>query len=248
MVKIFLAFLLFFSFSFGKTLLIAAAANTQFAVNEIKKAFEKKYPEIHVKTVISSSGKLAAQILKGAPYDIFISADMKYPLFLYKNNKTVGKPKVYAYGTLVLWTTKNIKIENIKQLKEPFIKKVAVANPKTAPYGRESINVLKHYKIYKDVKNKLVFGESISQTSQYIHRGLVDIGFTAKSIVLAPKMKNKGHWIEIDKKTYEPIKQGAVILKNTKNLETSKKFFEFLFSKEAKDILKKYGYTLPKDE
>ncbi len=243
-----IAFLLIFSFSYCENLVVAAAANTQFALKEIIREFEKNYPDIHIRTVISSSGKLTSQILKGAPYDIFISADMKYPLFLYKRGLSLGKPKVYAYGTVVLWTAKDIKIKDILDLKKKYIKKIAVANPKTAPYGRESIRILKFYNLYEDVKGKLVYGESISQTSQYIYRKLVDIGFTAKSIVMAPKMKGKGFWIELDEKSYNPIKQGAVVLKKAKNLKTAKLFYDFLFSKKARKILKKYGYKVPEGE
>ncbi len=244
MVRFFLAFLLFISFSYSQTIIVAAAANTKFAIEEIKKLFEKKNPDIKVKTVISSSGKLTAQILKGAPFDVFISADMKYPMFLYKKGLTIDKPKIYAYGTLVLWTTKKIDIKSVKDLLKPEIKKIAIANPKTAPYGRETINALKFYKIYDRIKKKIIFGESISQTSQYVYKGFVDAGFTAKSIVLAPEMRNKGHWIEIDKKAYNPIKQGAVVIKNSNNIDAAKKFFSFLFSKKAKNILNRYGYSI----
>ncbi len=244
MYRFLLVFLFLISFSYSQTIIVAAAANTKFAIEDIRKLFEKENPEIKVKTVISSSGKLTAQILKGAPFDVFVSADIKYPVFLYKKGLTSDKPKIYAYGSIVLWTTKEIGIKNIKDLLKPEIKKIAVANPKTAPYGRETVNALKFYKIYDRIKKKIVFGESISQTSQYIYKGFVDAGFTAKSIVLAPEMKNKGHWIEIDKKAYNPIEQGAVILKNSKNIDAAKKFFSFLFSKEAKSILKKYGYSV----
>jgi len=235
-------FLLFIiSFTYAENLIVAASANTKYAIEEIILNFEEKYPDIKVKKVISSSGKLANQILRNAPYDIFLSADMKYPYFLYKKKIAKNKPEIYAYGVIVLWSMKSTQLRSVKDLKGKKIKKIAIPNPKLAPYGEESIKILKKYGIYKNIKNKIVYGESVSQTSQYIYKKLVDAGFTAKSIVLSPKFKNKGRWIEVEKKYYSPIAQGVVMLNNKKE---TKLFFNFLFSKKAKEILKKYGYII----
>lgn len=237
-------FLIVFTVSYGETIKIAAAANVQYPLRELITLFRIKYPEVRIVTVISSSGKLTAQIERGAPYHIFMSADMKYPEYLYKKGLTASKPQVYAKGILVLWSMKDIplKQKGIKVLLEDFIKKVSIPNPNTAPYGREAIKALKHYNIYKKIKRKLVYGESVSQSTQYIYKKLVDVGFTSKSVVIY--MKNKGVWIPIDKKAYSPIKQGVVLLKNAKNNPYAVKFIEFLFSKEGRKVLKKYGYEL----
>ncbi|RMA97910.1 molybdate ABC transporter substrate-binding protein [Hydrogenothermus marinus] len=230
--------LLFFYNSYGKTITIAVSANAEYAIKEIASIFEKKY-NIKVSEIVSSSGKLANQIIRGAPFDIFISADMKYPQFLYKKGFALEKPKIYAYGIVVLWTMKNIPLKSVKVLTKDNIKRIAVPNPKLAPYGKASIEILKNYKIYQKVKNKLIYGESVSQASLYIYKGLADAGFTAKSIVLAPKFKNKGNWIEIDRTKYKPIAQGVVLLR-----KNGKLFYQFLFTKESKEILKKYGYQI----
>ena len=249
MKKFFLFLLLaIFSKSFGETLTVSAAANVQYALDEIITEFNKKYPYIKVEKVVSSSGKLTTQIVRGAPYDIFLSADMKYPQFLYKKGLTAGKPKVYAYGLLVLYSMKNIKFNDIKDLTKPYIKRVAIPNPKIAPYGRASVEALKYYKIYKQVLPKVVYGESVGQATQYIVQKITDTGFTAKSVVLSPKLKGKGKWIEIDHKAYKPIKQGIVILKRAKDKKSVYKFYNFIFSKKGKEILKKYGYRLPEGE
>ncbi len=232
-----------FNLAYAGDIYVAASANTQYALKEIIKSFNKKYPDINVKLSISSSGKLAIQIQRGAKYDIFLSADNRYPSLLYKKGYTIGAPKVYAKGVLVLWSLK-YPIKNIKDLTK--LEKIAIANPKTAPYGRAGLEVLKHYKIYDKVKNKLIYGENVGQTSQYIYNKLVDAGFTAKSIVLAPNIKQKGYWIEIDRYAYAPIKQAVVLLKNGQNKEDAKKFFHYLFSKEAQNILMKYGYRIDK--
>ncbi|MBK3332765.1 molybdate ABC transporter substrate-binding protein [Persephonella atlantica] len=241
-----IAFVLFFSFSYGETLRIAAAANVQYPLREIVSYFKKKYPDIKVVTVVSSSGKLTAQIERGAPYHIFMSANMKYPEYLYERGLTTGKPQVYAVGILVLWSMKNLplKKEGIKVLLENYIKKISVPNPKNAPYGEEAIRAMKYFGIYRKVKNKLVYGESVSQSTQYIYKRLVDVGFTSKSVVLSPQMKGRGVWIEISQNAYRPIKQGVVILKNGNGVDVAREFVRFLFSSEAKRILKKYGYKV----
>lgn len=224
---------------------IAVAANVQFAMRELKTEFQKE-TGIKVETIIGSSGQLTAQITQGAPYDVFISADMKYPNTLFKNKLAIEKPKIYALGSLVIWTLdEKIKLSNIPdKLLDRKVKKIAIANPRTAPYGIAAVQALKHYGIYDKVKDKLVYGESISQTNQFIVSRTAEIGFTAKSVVMSPNMMGKGNWKEVDSSAYKPIKQGCVILKygNDNHRKESQAFYNFMFSKEAQKILKKYGY------
>jgi len=223
---------------YASSLKVAVAANVRFAFDEIAKAYEKK-SSIKIIPIVSSSGKLTAQIEHGAPFDLFLSANMKYPTYLYSKKLAYNKPKVYAYGELVLWTLNkkiNLSLENLKDKK---IRKIAIPNPKNAPYGIEALRALENNELKDSIYKKIVWGESISQTNQYIYSRSADIGITAKSVVLSPKMKDIGRWIEIDKNNYQPIKQGVVILKNSK---LSRDFYKFIFSKTAQDILKKYGY------
>jgi molybdate transport system substrate-binding protein len=232
---------------FAEDLTVAAAANAQFVLEGLKTAFEKD-SGITIKTIIGSSGKLITQIKNGAPFDVFLSADMEYPQAIYKEGLAVVEPKTYAYGVLVLWTFKDIDLtKGIGVITESQVKKIAIANPQTAPYGREAVNAIKFYKLYPAVNHKLVYGESISQVNQFVASLAADIGFTAKSIVAAPNMKDKGRWVEIDPKAHHPIAQGVVILKygQDHHSEAAKKFFDFLFSDTAKEIFKRYGYILP---
>jgi molybdate transport system substrate-binding protein len=232
---------------FADDLTIAIAANVQYTFEELKAKFEKD-TGIKIKSVIGSSGKFTTQIENGAPFDVFISADMDYPKTLKKEGLTYNDPKVYGYGTLVLWTMNNVDLSTgVKVLTDSSVKKVAIASPNTAPYGRQAVNALKYFHVHQDMQNKLVYGESIAQTNQFITTKAADIGITAKSIVLAPDMKDQGKWIEIEKDAYEPIAQGVVILKHAQreNLDEAQKFFDFLFSKEAGEIFKRYGYILP---
>jgi len=221
---------------------IATAANAQFAISELVDTFTNQ-TNIECNIIVSSSGKLTAQISEGAPYDILISADMKYPESLHAKNKTQSPPRVYAYGKLALWSkNKNI---NLQVLKNQNIKHIAIANPKTAPYGTAAVKTLQKQGVYEVVKDKLVYGESISQVNQFIYSGTADVGFTAMSVVLSPRMKNEGIWTEIEADNHAPIAQGAALI-NRKNIHPdAARFYEFLFSQKAKKILKKYGYETP---
>ena len=226
---------------------VAVAANMQYPMNALKEKFEQE-TGIKIEVILSSSGKLTQQIQEGAPYDVFISADTMYPQTLYRNNYATTIPKVYAKGVLVLWTTTPgiVPAKDLKLLSSDNIKKIAVANPKTAPYGVAAEQILKHYDLYEQVKDKLVFGESITQTNQFILSQSADIGFTAKSVVLSDEMKDKGKWVDLDLKAYSPIEQAAVLLKHgtDTNKAGSEKFYNYLYSKTAKDIFKKFGYLI----
>ena len=148
-------YLLFGSINYAQSsqITIATAANVQFAMNELKDEF-KKETGINTVVIIGSSGQITAQIKQGAPYDVFISADMKYPLNLFKNKFAVDSPKIYALGSLVIWTrNKSIKLENnLSELSRDKIKKIASANPKTAPYGEATIEALKYFDIYNNIR------------------------------------------------------------------------------------------------
>lgn len=226
---------------------IAVAANMQFVMEQLRADFEKE-SGIKVELITSSSGKLTSQIMEGAPYDIFVSADMHYPEELFKDGFATEAPKPYATGQLVLWTAKSdlILASDLKILLSATIKKIAIANPKTAPYGVAAEEVLKYYKIYDKIKDKLVYGENIGQTEQFIETQAAEIGFIAKSLVLTDQLKGKGNWVDIDPKAYSPITQGAVILKHGKetNSVATRKFYEYLYSSKAKPVFKKNGYII----
>ncbi len=226
-------------------LTIATAANMQFAIKELVHAFSEE-SNMACEAVISSSGKLTAQIREGAPFDIFVSADMKYPETLF-NLGLVSAPEIYAYGKLVLWSMKENLEPSVQLLSEENIKHIALANPKTAPYGMAAMEVFKHYGIFDKIEHKLVYGESISQTNQFIVSKAADIGLTAKAVILSPEIKGKGKWEAIDPKIYTPIAQGIVISKKRKNnVEKARQFRDFLFSEKGKAVLEKYGYEVPK--
>ncbi len=221
-------------------LTIAVASNMQYAIEDITDAFERQFG-YQCEVIISSSGKLSAQIREGAPFDLLVAADMKYPQMLYQQGLTRTEPKVYAYGRLVLWSTGVDFTPSFDALLSTRVKHIAMANPQLAPYGQAAMEIMEHYQVMDRVSEKLVYGESISQVNQFVISGAAEAGFTAKSVVLSKAMKDQGEWIEIDHRFHQPIAQGIVIL-NTENKVPAKHFYDFLLSPEGQQILQKYGY------
>lgn len=221
---------------------IAVAANMQFAMKDLIEIFTRQ-TGIRCELIISSSGKLTAQIKQGAPFDVFVSADMKYPNEIHKSDLAAGPPKVYAYGKLVLWSMKDGFQPSLEGLAGDSIHHIAIANPKLAPYGVAAMEVLENYQLLDGVKDKLVFGESIAQTNQFVITKSAEMGFTAMSVVLSPELKGKGRWIAIDSDSYAPIEQGVIVV-NRKDgpLEEARKFYDFLSSADAQTVLKSFGY------
>lgn len=229
------------------SLTVAVAANVQYAFDDIAAAFKAETGH-DIKPVFNSSGKFTAQIMNGAPFDVFLSADMEYPENLYKAGHAAAPPRVYAYGTLVLWTLKDLDLSAWQNtLTGPAVAKIAVANPKTAPYGRETMKALAYFRLDETLRSKLVFGESASQTNQYIHSRTADAGFTAKAVVIAPEMRGQGKWIELPKDAYQPIAQGIVVLKHgmQANPTLARQFQDFVLSGTSRAVLERHGYLLP---
>lgn len=228
-------------------LTVAIAANLKYVFDDLATEF-KKETGIEVQGIPNASGKIATQVRNGAPYDVFLSADTDFPEGLYKDGYAVTPPKVYAYGLLVLWTQKDIDLsKGVAGLADASVGKVAIANPKVAPFGRQALKVLEYYKVRAAVEPKLVYGESITQVSQYVDSKAADVGFSAKSIVVAPETAGKGKWVEVPAESYEPIAQGVVILKHgsESNGEAARKFYGFVQSEKARAIFARNGYKLP---
>jgi molybdate transport system substrate-binding protein len=234
---------LFASFgSFAQELKVAVAANLQGVIKVLGKDFKQK-TGIDIQPIVGSSGNLFTQIKNGAPYDLFLSADMGFPESLAKEGFSIKDPVVYAYGSLIICSTQNIGFENWERLLlSSRIKKIAIANPAIAPYGKAAEESLKLKGILDDVKPKIVTGESISQVNTYITTGTAEVGFTTRSLIKDAEGKVSLYWKEIDPKIYTPIKQGMIILKQTKESAIAQKFFDYMLSPAAKVILKEYGY------
>jgi len=248
MKKMIMIWFLLYGPLFAGSITIAVAANVSYAMDDLKKVFHELHPDIKVRTILGSSGKLTAQIKHGAPYQLFMSANMQYPEALYAEKIAVTEPKVYAEGTLALFSVKTHDFsKGLDLLKESDIQKIAVANPKTAPYGIAADEALKNAGLYDEIKNKFIFGESVSQTVSYAVTA-ADIGLIAKSSLYSRQMrhyKENTHWKEVSPALYTPIKQGIVILKNAKSDPDVKTFYDFILSAEAQKILRQFGYRIP---
>ncbi|RUM70637.1 MAG: molybdate ABC transporter substrate-binding protein [Sulfurovum sp.] len=246
-IKLLLILLLSASLFAGK-ITVAVSANVSYAIDDLKKEFHTLYPNTKVNIILGGTGKLVAQIKHKAPYDILMSANMMYPKSLYNDGFAVTRPIVYAQGSLVYLSVKNIDFsKSIETILDENIKKIAIANPKTAPYGKASIEALKSLHIYKKLKDKFVYGESISQTVTYATKA-TDIGLIAKSALYSPKMshfKRGKNWVDIDPKLYTPIDQGVVLLKHGEKSSEASAFYAFLLTKRAKTIFEKFGYIVP---
>lgn len=227
---------------------IAAASDLNFAFKELVAEYEKATGN-HVKLSLGSSGNFYAQIQNGAPFDLYFSADIGYPRKLEEAGLTVsGSLYRYAVGRIVLWAGTASRLDVSKGfdvLREPGIRKIAIANPKHAPYGRAAVAAMESFKVYESVKDKLILGENISQTAQFIESGACEIGVIALSLAVAPAMSGKGVYWEIPVEAYPPLEQGAVILKQSKNQEAARRFLEFMQGSQGQEIMRRYGFLLP---
>lgn len=232
----------------ARTLSVAAAANLSFALKALDAEYAKEQPDVTVTAATAASGDLVAQIEHGAPYDVFLSADLHFAQVLAKAGDADPKSlTVFAIGRLVLWTTKpGIAVDDVAAaVRDPKVMRLAIANPATAPYGRAGRQVMEKLGAWADAQPKLVVGESISQATQFVETGNADAGFVALSVVLSPKLKGKGTWAEVSPALFDPLEQGAVITLHGAQNPAAQDFLAFLHSDPAKKILQDFGYRIP---
>jgi len=226
-------------------LTIAAAADLQPVIKEITARFEKQTGS-QVKLVFGSSGNFFAQLQNGAPFDLFLSADAEYPRRLEAAGLAEpGSLYVYATGKIVLWVPENFPVDldkGLAALTDTRIRRVAIANPAHAPYGRAAEAALKKAGVWEQVSSKLVRGENISQTAQFAYSGNADAAILALSLVRAPGMKDKGKYIVIPREMYPLLRQGAVIIKKSTHKSLASRFIEFLKIPESQFIFTQYGF------
>src|SRR6202046_972362 len=227
---------------------VAAAADLTFAFKDVAARFKKQTGN-GLKLTYGSSGNFFAQIQNGAPFDLFFSADVGYPQKLEAAGLTErGTIYDYASGKLVIWVPNASKLDlsrGLSVLLDPGIRKIAVANPLHAPYGVAAVAALRHDGIYDKVKDKLVLGENISQTAQFVQSGNADVGLLALSLAVAPAMKTTGRYVEIPASDYPPLIQAGVVLKSSRNKELANQFLKFLKEPGTAALMAQYGFTLP---
>lgn len=230
------------------TVSIAAAANLVHALDALNAEFARVAPGVAVTSATGSSGSLVAQIQNGAPFDLFLSADLDYPRALIAAGLVDGKSlQIFATGRLVLWTTRpGLKLPSIAgTVRDPTVKKISVANLDTAPYGRAARQALEKLGAWAEAQPKLVIGESISQTAQFIATGNADIGFVALSLVLAPNLAEKGRWLVVPAELHAPLTHGAVLTIRGAANPAARQYLGFLRSAAARKVLEGFGYGVP---
>ena len=228
---------------------VAAAADLSTALPEIVAAYTKHTGQT-VKLSFGSSGNLTNQILNGAPFDVFFSADESYPAQLVEKSLAQNDSLYrYAVGRLVLWIPNELPLDvqklGMQVLLDPSIKKIAIANPLHAPYGRAAEHALKHFGVYDQIAPKLVLGENISQAAQFVESGNAQAGLIALSHALSPALKDKGHYWTVPFDAYPTLNQAAVVLSQSKHPEAARKFLDFVRSSDGTFLLKNYGFSLP---
>jgi molybdate transport system substrate-binding protein len=229
---------------------VAAAADLQFAMQDIAGRFQKETGKT-VKPIYGSSGNFFQQIQSGAPFEVFFSANLDYPKKLEAAGLTEpGSYYEYARGRIVIWVPSGSKLDlgsGMKALLDPSVKKIAIANPQHAPYGQAAVAAMQREKIYDKLKDKFVLGENISQTASFVVSGAADVGIVALSLALSPNMKDKGRYAEVPSEEYPPIEQACVILRSSKNKDVAGQFLSFIKTGAISDVLKNYGFDVPSD-
>lgn len=236
-----------------RDLAVAAAADLKFVLNELVAEFEKQNPFVRVNPTFGASGNLFAQISNRAPFDLFLSADVGYPQQLIAQNLALEESLFkYAIGQIVVWVTKDspldVESQGIDVLKDPSVQRVAIANPKHAPYGRAAEAAMKSLGVYDQVGDRLVLGENVAQAVQFVETGAADVGIVSHSLLMAPELRDKGRFWIVPRSAYPPIEQAGVIVAWTKQPESAELFRSFLISEQGRAIFEKFAFQLPPNE
>ncbi|MEI6900804.1 MAG: molybdate ABC transporter substrate-binding protein [Bacteroidota bacterium] len=231
----------------AQTVSVAAAADLRFVMDELISEFKKTNPDAKVEVIYGSSGNLYQQIVNQAPFSIFFSADIAYPKKLDSLKLAVSKPKLYAIGHLVLWSGAMDVSKGMDLLTSPDVKKIAIANPRVAPYGKRAMECLKYYGLDDKITDKIVQGENVSQAAQFVLTGNAEVGLIALSLALSPEMKSKGKFFPINEKSYSKLEQAYVIVKNPKTNKEVLKFIQFIENEQSRKLFGKYGFKLPNE-
>jgi molybdate transport system substrate-binding protein len=232
----------------GQEIKIAAASDLTAALTDIANAYKKATGK-GTKLSFGSSGNFFAQIQNGAPFDLYFSADIAYPQKLEADDLVEpGSTYEYAEGRLVLWAPNDVDFDvqkGLQVLTSPSVRKISIANPAHAPYGRAAVAALHHVKVYEAVREKLVLGENISQAAQFVQSRNADVGLIALSTAVSLQVKNSGKYWLVPADYHSPLRQAAVILKSSVQKEDAKRFLDFVRSEQGRAIMERYGFKVP---
>jgi len=232
-----------------RSVAVAVAANMRPAFEEIAARFQAKNPGVEVKPTFGASGNFFAQISNGAPFDLFLSADADFPAKVVEKGLADGKAFTYAYGKLVVWVPKGSKLDlegkGLAALADPSVRKIAIASPEQAPYGRAAKSVLEKAGLYQQLQGRIVMGQSVSQTAQFVQSGNAQAGFLSLSLAKTPPLSDEGRAWPVPASSYQRIEQAGVIVKGAKQAALARELAAFLTGEGARDVLERYGYDLP---
>jgi molybdate transport system substrate-binding protein len=228
---------------------VAAAADLKFALDDLLADFQRVYPDIHVEVSYGSSGNFFAQLSNKAPFDIFFSADVEYPRRLVEQGLAAKQDEfLYAVGHLVVWVPHESRLDlerrGIRALLDPAVRKIAIANPRHAPYGRAALAALKKLGVYDEIKSKIVQGDNVAQAAQFVQTGAADAGVIALSLALSPPMRQGRYW-EVPLDAYPRLTQGGIILSWARDRQAAETLRDFVGGPEGKAVLKRFGFFLP---
>lgn len=225
---------------------IAAAADLKFAMDEIVSIFKKANTADEVEVVYGSSGKFHTQLQQAAPYDLFFSADIDFPRELAKAGLAASEVKPYAFGRIVLWSTSlDASKMTLDSLTDPKIAHIAIANPKHAPYGKRAEEALRAAGVWDKIEPKLVYGENIANTAQFVQSGNAQVGIIALALAVNPELASKGGYWLVPDKLHEPLEQGFIITQPATGNALAKRFADNMGSPAARAVMTKYGFVLP---
>ena len=228
---------------------VAAAADLRAALQEVAAKYQERTGVV-VKLSFGASGALTQQIQNGAPFDLFFSADMDYPRQLIAAGQADGSTLYrYAVGQLVLWVPNdsplNVEHKGMDVLLDPSVKKIAIANPQHAPYGRAAAAALQHYDLYEKIKDRLVLGENVAQAAQFVESGNAQAGFVALAHAVAPAMQGKGRYWVVPAEAYPPLDQGVILISRSAHSKDAAAFLGFVKTEEVAGMLGRYGFSSP---
>jgi molybdate transport system substrate-binding protein len=225
---------------------IAAAADLKFAMDEIVTTFRESHPGAEVEVIYGSSGKFHTQIQQGAPYDLYFSADIAFPRELDKAGLASSEVKPYAFGRIVLWSASlDASRMSLQDLTAPAITRIAIANPKHAPYGKRAEEALRASGLWEKVESKLVYGENIAHAAQFVQSGNAQVGIIALALALNPELASRGgHWL-IPENLHEPLEQGFIITRRAAGNALANSFSAYMGSQPAREVMTRYGFILP---
>jgi molybdate transport system substrate-binding protein len=232
----------------AEELMIAAAADLKYAMVDLVAAFKQQHPHLKVEVISGSSGKFYHQISHNAPFDMYFSADIDYPRRLHADGFTASEVTLYAIGRIVVWQANSAgELPTLNSLLAPDVAKIAIANPKHAPYGKRAQEALQATGLWEKIEDKLVYGENIAQTAQFIYSGSAQIGIIALALAVVPEMQEKGRYSLIDDSLHAPLEQGYVVLKRAQNKPAAHAFAAYLKTAPARAVFQQYGFVLPQE-